>query len=312
MAQTFPSTAMAWKDVPIIGGYVSKAGRVKRIAVQGCEPGAYVAALAMWHSAPMLIWSLFGPDCIDLVDERRGRGHRRRRIQAWRNANVIGPEFPTKGYGWAIFKLGDLAQKTGWYMALADAGTDFLVNWMSLAMIFDGCEGAGNPYAILTQEPEGQVLIATADWLPLAFRHADNWVFGAGGSTVTIPSGSSWASNMSVEIEPFPGLDPPAGFIAQITKGAGGLLWEGTGDPVGDSGSLSLSGFVDSGILLPGEVLSCYYKLEKLGTCRGSWTVAGVRTGSSGLSPFGCGTVDEKGMRPGQTIEDWWQEWIAS
>jgi hypothetical protein len=311
MPQEYPPTNYQPDDLPLIGGFISKIGKVRRIQAEECEPGAAIAVLAFWHSAPLIVWSLFGPDCIDLFDERRGRSHKRRRIQVFKDGHIIRATQNVRGWGWAIFRIGDLAQRASWYFAVADAGTDLIVNWMSLAMKFSGCAGGGGPYGMLRQEPGDNVLIATSSWLPLAWLHAFDHIFNAGGASIAIPPNYTYASYMTGSIETYPGLDPPAGFQYAVTVGSGDTVFEGTGDWDEPTGSLKFGGFFQSGILNPGVTLTTYYKLEKLGIARGDWNVAGIKTGA-GITPFGCSTVTEKGIRPGDTLQSWWDAWLAS
>ena len=308
MGQTTPSLNIDWYDVPVIGEWVGKVGRVKRMVAQPCDPGAYIAVLAMWHALPGMIWSLVGPDCIDLVDDRRGRPHRRRRGIRWSDGHYIRGEPPISGFGWRIFRLGDLVQKVGWYWGLVDATADFAVNWMSLGMIFTGCKGAGNPYAHLQSFSPGQALLFTGAWVPLTWPVVDDHIFIAGGAAVGIPHGYTYASLINADIHQFPGIDPPSSFEVRIRDLASdSTIWEGKGDPIDDQGGLGVGGYADRHLLNPATTLQSEYRSETPGLFTGSWTVTGIYVGEAGgIAPFGCGTLTEGEGSP----EKFWADWV--
>lgn len=148
-------TEGSWIDplyrIPIIGNDIYQVGQIYEIIDQSCAPNPIIAARAMFAYSPSLVWMLFKPDIIDLTLDRAGRPHKKRRRRKPLIDEAFQIDRPTKrGVQWAIFQLGDLAQKLGWYVILLDATTDWAVNWTSAAYQFAGCELPEPSYGLLS------------------------------------------------------------------------------------------------------------------------------------------------------------------
>ena len=129
-------------DLPIIGPWISRAGQVRAMMATPCTIEPEVWVLAGFHSLPMLVWSLFKPDAFDMTTERLGRKHKKHRKRRFKFGGLIFDEEFEKGKGklrWAVFSLGQLAERIGWWMLIIDASTELAVHWTSTAYTWSGC-----------------------------------------------------------------------------------------------------------------------------------------------------------------------------
>lgn len=129
-------------DIPIIGPWISRVGQVRAMMATPCTIEPEVWVLAGFHSLPGLIWSLFKPDAFDQTTERLGRKHKKHKKRRFKLGGMILDEdmFARKGkLQWAIFKLGHLAERVGWWMLIIDASTELAVHWTSTAYTWSGC-----------------------------------------------------------------------------------------------------------------------------------------------------------------------------
>lgn len=131
-------------QIPFITPYLSKAGRIADIVMAPCDVDPWMAVYAAFEATPTLLWSLYKPTAFDLVTERftGGRlGHKKRKFTF--QDKTLGRKSSAGKWGWALFKGASFAQKIGWYMLVADATADFLINWTSMAYQYSGCEVPG-------------------------------------------------------------------------------------------------------------------------------------------------------------------------
>lgn len=127
------------RRVPLIGNDLYQVGQVYRIVSQPHGPDPWIAVQGFFAYAPTLIWSLFKPEVLDMAFDRIGRPHKRRRRRIFRAGDVWQLDQPAKGgLRWALFRTAQLTQRIGWYLIIADATTDFLVNWASMAYQWSG------------------------------------------------------------------------------------------------------------------------------------------------------------------------------
>lgn len=128
------------RRIPIIGNDIYQVGQVYDIISQPCGPDPVIAARAAFAYSPTLIWALFKPEPLDLAFDRARKGHKKIRKRRWRIADLDQVEVKTfGGVGTALFKIASAAEKIGWYLLIADATTDWAVNWTSAAWQFQGC-----------------------------------------------------------------------------------------------------------------------------------------------------------------------------
>lgn len=310
MAQIEPALDYNFRNTGIYKQYRFKVGALQRLAVSSCNPDAHMAALAAWHAAPFLVWSLFGPDCIDLVAERAGGGHRRRRVLGFKDAGIIPGNYDGTGLGWATFKLGGLAQRAGWYFAIIDAGSDFLVHWMSLAMVYDGCAGEGTPYANCTCNAPGQNLIFPGLWLPLSWTEFFFEGMVASGSTVVVPANTSFSGTISGYLSPGEGIPPPAGFEMRIYDHTSDrVYWQGGSDGPDSAGIEHTSGWFEGLPFTVGALLQSQYRLLNGGIFTGSWNVGGVQTPGGWPSIFGAPCASN--IKSDLNWEEYWKRFLG-
>lgn len=130
--------------LPFITPYFAKAGHVADIIMAPCDVDPWMAVYAAFEQTPQLLWSIYKPTAFDLVTERftGGRlGHKKRKFTY--QDRLLGKKSQTGKWGWAVFKGAQFAERVGWYMLIADATMDYLVNWTSMAYQYSGCEVPG-------------------------------------------------------------------------------------------------------------------------------------------------------------------------
>lgn len=128
-------------DVPFIGPWPGKFGKIIELWDTACSPSPELWVRAFWHGAPFLVWSLIKPEPLDLVIDRFKVQHHRKRKRRFRVDDVFQPKWPVppgKATA-AVFDMIQAQQKIGWYMLIVDASLDFTINWMSAAYVWEGC-----------------------------------------------------------------------------------------------------------------------------------------------------------------------------
>lgn len=137
------------RRIPVIGNKLYRVGQVQQIISQPCAPSPNIMVYAAFANLPMLIWSFVKPDPVDLVSDRFGMRHKRKRRNIFNVGDIdIGPPGDGKGgLRWVSFAGQKIAQRVGFYFCVLDATTDFLLNWVSMAYRFSGCEEPLSGYA---------------------------------------------------------------------------------------------------------------------------------------------------------------------
>jgi len=140
------------RQLPIIGDLSSKLGQIIDINTNPCTPTPEIIVTAAFKNLPMLLWSLYKPDPFDMVTERFGMQHHRKKKGRFKiSDHMLGGKIPgVGGVGFATFTLGSLAERLGWYFLIVDATADFLINWSSTVYEWSGCPIPGTPYAKIT------------------------------------------------------------------------------------------------------------------------------------------------------------------
>ncbi len=142
------------RRIPIIGSDVYQVGQVYDMLVQPCGPSPSIVVTAFFQAIPTLIWAIAKPDTFDLVQDRFGRHHKRVSKKKFRLFDVTRGNLPLpRGLATIGLPIQNALERIGFYFLVADATTDFLVNWTSLAYVFSGCTPAGLPYAQQKQPP---------------------------------------------------------------------------------------------------------------------------------------------------------------
>jgi hypothetical protein len=149
--------------VPVIGKWISRIGMVVNILGQPCSATPLIWVEAAWVNLPHLLFGFVKPFKLAMdynIHTGRGNrwglphggGKRGKRGRAPYGAIVEGLiEDASKVLGneasWLLFELGDLALKAEWYFFIADLTTEFLLNWVSTAYMWGGCDNPFAPYA---------------------------------------------------------------------------------------------------------------------------------------------------------------------
>lgn len=128
-------------DIPFVGTWPLKIGKIIELTATPCTPSPQIWAKAFWHDIPWLVWAVIKPDPVDLVLERFGTRHKFKRRRRFQIVEKVLPQIPVpKGaIGRAVFPVIQAQQKLGWYLLIVDATLDFAINWTSTAYQWEGC-----------------------------------------------------------------------------------------------------------------------------------------------------------------------------
>lgn len=172
------------RRIPIIGNDIYQAGQVWSIVNQTCTPNPTIAVKAFFAYAPTLIWSLVKPEALDLAFDRAGTRHKRKRYKKFNYFDHQQIELP-KGSksALALFKVADIAQRVGWYLLIADATTDFALNWVSMAYQYGGCDVPNANYAYWRGNMAAPIAEASS---PVQIYGPDHAAAGKGISSQTL------------------------------------------------------------------------------------------------------------------------------
>lgn len=139
------------RRIPIIGDDIYQVGQVLDIVSQPCDPDPWIAVAATWTYVPTLFWMLAKPEPFDAFTELRGGRHKRIRRGRARITDILALNRAQPGTtGYQVFRLGAAAERLGWYLLLADAATDYALNWTSMVYEWSGCTEPTNGYAAIS------------------------------------------------------------------------------------------------------------------------------------------------------------------
>jgi hypothetical protein len=240
--------------VPIIGPWYGRVGRIWNITSMPCAPEPLVLFQAAAVAAPRMLYSLFGPDCIDDAydwlkggaKKGRGAGPRprggHRRGVGWKTQGGKGGT----GFGdgslqdWAI-PIGDLAQRIGWYLAVVDSVSEGVVNFTSLIYQYSGCRGFDTPYA-QAKLNEGLALAPFGEnHQVVAWEKTGAHIYDVGFSELVVPSGYNPGVGFSLSTGPNPFGLPDAKWEAQLYNSLGGFPFPWQTPKAGPDGKQSLT-----------------------------------------------------------------------
>lgn len=156
------------KQIPVIGKSIARVGQVYDIVSQPCTPDPIVMVQALFHDAPKLLWSVFKPDVQDLAVDRAGIRHKKKPKRGFNIFDMLDSsvQMPKGRTGWAMFHLGHMAERIGWYLLIVDATTEFAVNWTSTVYEWSGCDIVGAPFCSAYGIPQYQ-LYHVGEWQPI-------------------------------------------------------------------------------------------------------------------------------------------------
>lgn len=184
-------------DIPLIGPWTARLGKVNRILGYPCHPTPEIWIEAFAHASIHGVLSVISPTCVDYLVSRfarprpggrhgkpGGRIPRKPRIHMDIYKMLPLQQFTLDGVlGHYALRTVELARAFGWYVALADATTDGLLNWTSLAYQWSGCDQPGSIGAQAHAVP-GSVLLFQGAWLPV-----NNWIWDQHVGVATGPGG---------------------------------------------------------------------------------------------------------------------------
>lgn len=139
------------EGVPVLDDWVLTAGKIEDLWAMPCEVDPTIVVVAGFYELPTLLWSFIKPDAVDQAFDRgyvpSGAGpHRRDRRKKKKRPFVFnafgaipGTKIKLGGASAALFPLGQLAQRAGFYFLVIDATLDYLVRWTSTAYQWQGC-----------------------------------------------------------------------------------------------------------------------------------------------------------------------------
>lgn len=131
--------------IPVVGPWIGRVGQIQDIMATPCEVEPEIWVLAFFAGAPAALFSLYKPDPFDAASERFGSGHKKRRRRRYRwNDMILLPKPTRPGLQWVVFRVGQWAERLGWYILVADVAVEWAYNWSSMAYQWSGC---ANPTA---------------------------------------------------------------------------------------------------------------------------------------------------------------------
>lgn len=261
---------------------------VQDIWTDGCSVDPAIFVTAYFYNLPRLVWTLFKPDPIDTyVDLKKPRGHKPKRNGRMRVGGVINPEGGGgRGKQTAVFKLGALAERIGWYFIIVDAALDLAVNWSSTAYQWSGC--VGGACSTLWSKAENSPLVpGDASVITWGIDQSDCGYGGVVGPT--FPRDLPFTLGVSMRVKEYSPIGPPVGTVtAHLVDMGNGATLSNIGSS-GDAGSENgFSGmFRSTGRFGSGEHIT----LGVFCTCNGGFAdIAGSQmrfalTYGSGLLP---------------------------
>lgn len=185
---TWVDTTPSIRKVPIIGDDIYQVGQVFKILDQPCTTNPTLAVQAAWSYAPTLIWTLLKPTPFDNAANRLARRHKTRRYRKLHihHLQQLIPDSNNKVYT-AFFNLGFAIERVRWYLLIADATTDFALNWTSMAYQWNGCTVPNSTWA----QNGGNMPFAVEPFVPMPYEPVVAWS-DSGGFGI--------ASKLSVEL----------------------------------------------------------------------------------------------------------------
>lgn len=193
-------------DVPFIGPWPAKFGKIIELWDTACSPSPELWVQAFWHEIPFLVWAILKPDPIDLVTDRFKVQHHRKRKRKFKVIDAWQPKFPVpKGkITNAVFDMIQAQQRIGWYLLIVDASLDFTINWMSAAYNWNGCAVPDAKWARGRAENTTHILPAADNFpLPIWEDRSQNGFF-ADINTMDSPVGYDVTCNVSLSYQTTP------------------------------------------------------------------------------------------------------------
>lgn len=253
------------RDLPFIGEWVGKVGKLNSIVTMPCGPSLDIWVTAAWVNLPKLAWSIFAPDCLDNVVARginphgkrggasalphkyRRRGKLNRwRIQdpsAWAGSQTNKIPIPPGTLSQALFRVFGVVQGNLYRLLLLDATADFLINWTSMAYESAGCT-IFNATTAKGELTAGDLWPPTGNWGSPIWNetfHQDHVQFT---NHIRITTGVPYLIGIAWQAKPRPDLFPNDQPVVEtrLIDATSGHVWEENSaiEPVeGETGSVA-------------------------------------------------------------------------
>ena len=218
-----PPLSTSWQDIPIIGPWAGKAGRIQLIVSNPCNSDPYIMVQGFFAALPMLIWTVAGPDCIDLKSGDVGGGHGKRRRKGRLKGGHHSFGIPTRpGWGYRLFRLASIAQGGAFWFTVVDATLDFILNWSTFMNYYGGCTKPNTGYGHLGIEGES-FQFGEGIWFPLNFNKASSHIFVAGGNSIVYPKGFKVSPSFSINAKRVPPWPEPSNVETCLRHNPSGL-----------------------------------------------------------------------------------------
>lgn len=158
------SLAYMIRQIPLIGSTAYHAGQLYQIMTTPCATDLTIWVEGFFAYAPTLIWAIIEPQPDDvlvggirtglnagqLATGRRHSVKRRGRVRMVEVNQKQPVELP--GVVKAAWKFIEWERRIGWYLLIADATVDFLLNWTSMVYALSACPVEGQPYQELYRQ----------------------------------------------------------------------------------------------------------------------------------------------------------------
>ncbi len=206
-------TPQQYHQVPFIGDTVAKIGRIQAMLANPCDASAELWVFGFFQALPSLIITLAKPEWVDINITHKHRKPIKGRVLKSYLSKIIGGnilDIPVPR--WAIFQLGEFAQRVGWYFMVGDATTDFVINWMSMVYQWNGCTGGGGGvYAYFSTTPTTFGINCNGAWNNYSIHTMGGHSFaGPGLPTGAIQTQAPCVPTLSSSLSVFPSPGFPA------------------------------------------------------------------------------------------------------
>lgn len=196
-------------DIPIIGSHIAKIGRIIDLYSMPCAPTPEIWAKALWQATPTAILTYAKPELWDVgIPDHRKNNKKRPKGVAGALLKMTDSIVEVPLPRWRVFRAFELSELAGLYLFLADIAEDAVINWMSLAYEYTGCQDQFQAYAYRdhadhsTEIPMGGSVPATP-WGTIAGKNFD------GNPQVTIPRlPGEYTATARIQAIPHPTLQP--------------------------------------------------------------------------------------------------------
>lgn len=245
------------RELPIYKNWRYKIGRIVDLWSVPCAPTPEVWVSAFFHDVPHLVWALTKPDSLDLVFERFGMRHKKKPKRLFNILDDMAGSIKVPGGGvtTVLFRGAKLAERVGWYMLVADATTEFVINWVSTAYRWDGCNDAAAGWAQSSGNDDFAVFHPfSGDPLPIWTDFHEQFPCNANGAFMQCAAGYDASCGFSLQFRTEAATGFPAGQINAVELvdyETNRVVWSGKPTDVGDGIWITRGFFRDWDLVKP-------------------------------------------------------------